>query len=128
MAKAYKFTPADVPPLHHGKSLYADIVTDFVAQGTESMQVNIEGMKPATLRAGLRRPVDDSGRPPHAEPQFVLARYERQCSQDAGMSTTLGASDILSSNEGGRWRFSRMKTVPTRASAAITAEIRRTRS
>ena len=37
------------------QSLYADIVADFIAQGAESMQVTIEGMKPATLRAGLRR-------------------------------------------------------------------------
>ena len=42
-------------PNADGKSLYADIVADFVAQGAESMQVTIEGMKPATLRAGLRR-------------------------------------------------------------------------
>ncbi len=37
------------------QSLDADIVADFVAQATKSMQVSIEGMKPATLRAGLRR-------------------------------------------------------------------------
>ena len=35
--------------------VYAGIVADFVAQGTESMQITMEGMKPATLRAGLRR-------------------------------------------------------------------------
>jgi len=35
--------------------VYSDIVADFIAQGAESMQVNIEGIKPATLRAGLRR-------------------------------------------------------------------------
>ncbi len=55
MTKAYEFTPADVPPLQRGKGIYADIVADFIAQGTESMLVTIEGMKPATLRAGLRR-------------------------------------------------------------------------
>jgi hypothetical protein len=55
MAKTYKFTPADLPPLHRGKGIYADIVADFIAQDTASMQVTIEGMKPATLRAGLRR-------------------------------------------------------------------------
>jgi hypothetical protein len=55
MAKTYKFTPADVPPLRRGKGPYADIVADFIAQGTDSMQITIEGMKPATLRAGLRR-------------------------------------------------------------------------
>jgi hypothetical protein len=37
------------------QSLYADVIADFIAQGTESMQVSIEEMKPATLRAGLRR-------------------------------------------------------------------------
>ena len=37
------------------RALYADIVADFIAKGAESMQVTIEGMKPATLRAGLRR-------------------------------------------------------------------------
>jgi hypothetical protein len=36
-------------------SLYADIVADFMAQRTESMQVSIDGMKPAILRVGLRR-------------------------------------------------------------------------
>jgi hypothetical protein len=55
MAKTYKFTPADIPPLCRGKGIHADIVADFIAQGTESMQVTIDGMKAATLRAGLRR-------------------------------------------------------------------------
>lgn len=55
MAKTYKFTPAELPPLRRGKGLYEAIVADFVAQGTDTMQVTIEGMKPATLRAGLRR-------------------------------------------------------------------------
>jgi hypothetical protein len=32
-----------------------DIVRDFIAKGAESMQITIEGMKPATLPAGLRR-------------------------------------------------------------------------
>jgi hypothetical protein len=54
MAKSYKLTESDVPE-RRTQSLYADIVADFIAQGTESMQVNVEGMKPATLRAGLRR-------------------------------------------------------------------------
>ena len=58
MTKTYKFTPADVPPLHRGKGVYADIIADFIAQGTESMQVTVEGMKPATLRAGLRRALE----------------------------------------------------------------------
>lgn len=32
-----------------------DIVADLIAQDAEIMQVSIEGMKPAALRAGLRR-------------------------------------------------------------------------
>jgi len=32
---------------------------DFAAKGTESMQVSMEGMKPSTLRAGLRRALKD---------------------------------------------------------------------
>jgi hypothetical protein len=54
LAKSYKLTESDVPE-RRTQSLYADIVADFIAQGAESMQVAIEGMKPATLRAGLRR-------------------------------------------------------------------------
>ena len=53
-AKPYKLTESDVPE-RRSQSLYADIIADFIAQGTESMQVTIEGMQPATLRAGLRR-------------------------------------------------------------------------
>ena len=55
MAKTYKFTPAELPPLRRGKGVYNEIIGDFIAQGAESMKVTIEGMKPATLRAGLRR-------------------------------------------------------------------------
>jgi len=54
MAKSYKLTASDVPE-RRTESLYADIVADFIAQGAESMKIEIEGMKPATLRAGLRR-------------------------------------------------------------------------
>lgn len=54
MAKPYKFTPSAVPA-RRTNSLYAHIVADFIAQGTESMQVTIEDMKSTTLRAGLRR-------------------------------------------------------------------------
>ena len=54
MAKTYKLTEGNVPE-RHTSSVYADIVADFIAQGTESMQITMEGMKPATLRAGLRR-------------------------------------------------------------------------
>ncbi|MBN1321479.1 MAG: hypothetical protein JXA87_11655, partial [Thermoleophilia bacterium] len=42
-------------PERRTQSLYADIISDFVAKGTDTVQVTIEGMKPATLRAGLRR-------------------------------------------------------------------------
>lgn len=58
MAKAYKFAPANVPPLRRGKGVYAEIVAEFVAQGAESVQVVVDGMKPATLRAGLRRALE----------------------------------------------------------------------
>lgn len=54
MAKTYKLTESDVPG-RLTQSLYTDIVADFLKQGTESVQITIEGMKPATLRAGLRR-------------------------------------------------------------------------
>jgi len=54
MAKTYKLTEGNVPE-RHTASVYADIVADFLAQGTDSMKFSIEGMKPATLRAGLRR-------------------------------------------------------------------------
>jgi hypothetical protein len=54
VAKSYKLTESQIPE-RRSQSLYADIVNEFIAQGAESMQVSIEGMKPATLRAGLRR-------------------------------------------------------------------------
>ena len=54
MAKTYKLTASGVPE-RRTQSLYTDIVADFIAQGAEFMQITIEGMKPATLRAGLRR-------------------------------------------------------------------------
>jgi hypothetical protein len=54
MAKSYKLTESQIPE-RRTQSLYADIIADFLVQGTESMQVTIEGTKPATLRAGLRR-------------------------------------------------------------------------
>ncbi len=60
MTKTYKFTPAELPPLRRGRGVYEEIVTDFIAQGAETMQVTIEGMKPATLRAGLRRALKDN--------------------------------------------------------------------
>jgi hypothetical protein len=60
MAKTHKFTSADIPPLRRGKGVYAEIVADFIAQGAQSMQVTVEGMKPATLRAGLRRALEGS--------------------------------------------------------------------
>jgi hypothetical protein len=54
VAKTYKLTESQIPE-RRSQSLYADVIADFVAEGAESMQVTIEGMKPATLRAGLRR-------------------------------------------------------------------------
>ena len=54
MAKPYKLSESEIPA-RRTQSLYADIVADFIAQGTASTQVNVEGMTPATLRAGLRR-------------------------------------------------------------------------
>jgi hypothetical protein len=54
MAKSYKLTESQIPE-RRTQSLYADVVADFIAQGAESVEVTIEGMKPATLRAGLRR-------------------------------------------------------------------------
>ena len=41
--------------------LVRDIVADFLEQGTESMQLHIEDMKPGTLRAGLRRAIKSEG-------------------------------------------------------------------
>jgi hypothetical protein len=54
MVKTYKLTESQIPE-RRSQSVYADIVTDFIAQGAESVEVTIEGMKPATLRGGLRR-------------------------------------------------------------------------
>ena len=36
-------------------SLYPDIVSEFIAEGAESMQVTMEGRKPATLQFGQPR-------------------------------------------------------------------------
>lgn len=54
MGKTYKLTESRIPE-RRSQSLYADIVTDFIARGADALRVTIEGMKPATLRAGLRR-------------------------------------------------------------------------
>jgi hypothetical protein len=54
MAKSYKLIESQIPE-RRSQSVYGDIIADFLAQGAESMQITIEGMKPATLRAGLRR-------------------------------------------------------------------------
>lgn len=54
MGKSYKLTEGQIPE-RRTQSLYADIIADFIATGAESVQVTIEGMKAATLRAGLRR-------------------------------------------------------------------------
>ena len=60
MAKPYKFIASAIPE-RRNQGLYADIVADFIAQGADSMQVTIEGMKPTTLRAGLRRVLSGKG-------------------------------------------------------------------
>jgi len=54
MAKTYKLTESPTPE-RRSQSVYADIVADFIAQGADSVEITMEGMKPATLRAGLRR-------------------------------------------------------------------------
>ena len=54
MAKSYKLTESQIPE-RRSQSLYDGIISDFIAQGAGTVQVNIEGMKPAMLRAGLRR-------------------------------------------------------------------------
>jgi hypothetical protein len=80
MAKAYKFTPSDVPA-RRSNSLYADIITDFIAQGAASMQVTIEGMKPTTLRAGLRRALKgvDDVKMAQREEKTYLVRRDASC-------------------------------------------------
>jgi hypothetical protein len=54
MAETCELTESQIPE-RRSQSLYADIVADLITQGTPSMRVTIEGMKPATLWAGLRR-------------------------------------------------------------------------
>ena len=54
MAKPYKLSESEIPA-SRATSQYADIVADFMAQGEKSMRVEIEDVKPGTLRAGLRR-------------------------------------------------------------------------
>jgi hypothetical protein len=56
MAKTYSLAASEIPE-RHTQSLYAEIVADFLAQGAESVQVTIEGMKPATLRLVVACPV-----------------------------------------------------------------------
>jgi hypothetical protein len=60
MARPYKFTPSDVPA-RRTNSLYADNASDFLAQGAESMEVSLEGVRPETLRAGLRTAIKGRG-------------------------------------------------------------------
>jgi hypothetical protein len=60
MAKSYKLTESQIPE-RRSQSLYGDIIGDFLAKGTESMQVTVEGMNPSTLRAGLRRALKGNG-------------------------------------------------------------------
>jgi hypothetical protein len=54
MAKPYRLGESEIPA-RRTSSPYADIIADLIAQSSESMKVAIEGMKPTTLRAGLRR-------------------------------------------------------------------------
>lgn len=61
MVSAYKFTPAEVPPRSKGTGVYAEIVADFMAQGAESMRVELDGVKPTTLRSGLRSAIKSEG-------------------------------------------------------------------
>ncbi len=58
MTKTYKLTESPIP-VRRSQSLYADMIVDFVVAGVDSMKVTVEGMKPATLRAGLRRALKD---------------------------------------------------------------------
>jgi hypothetical protein len=51
MAKTYKLTQSDVPE-RQASSVYADIVADFLEQGTESMEVLMEGVKPLLCGQG----------------------------------------------------------------------------
>ncbi len=59
MTKAFELTDADVPG-RRTHSLYAEILTDFLAKGGASMLVRVEDAKPETLRAGLRKAIKDS--------------------------------------------------------------------
>ena len=66
-----------VTPERRSQSAYADIIADLIAQGAESVQVTIEGMKPATLRAGLRRALksnDDVKLVQRGEETFLVRR------------------------------------------------------
>ena len=60
MAKNYKLTESQIPE-RRSQSVYSDIITDFITKGVESMQIAVEQMKPATLRAGLRRALKGNG-------------------------------------------------------------------
>lgn len=51
-ANGCQLTPSEILK-RRNQSPYADIVAESIAQGAETMQVSIEGMKPATPRAGL---------------------------------------------------------------------------
>lgn len=54
VGKSYKLNESQIPE-RRSQSVYSDIIADFVAQGVDTVRVDIEGMKSATLRAGLRR-------------------------------------------------------------------------
>jgi len=54
MAKSYKLTESEIPE-RQTQSLYSDIIAEFITKGAQTMKVTPEGLKVATLRAGLRR-------------------------------------------------------------------------
>jgi hypothetical protein len=62
-AKAYKLVPAEVPAQagRAGRSIYRDIVADFVASDLDSALVEVPGRKPNSLNVGLRKAVSVSG-------------------------------------------------------------------
>jgi hypothetical protein len=89
MAKSYEFTPVDVPPLRPGKGIYSEIIADFIAQGAESMQVSVEGMKSAALRAGPRRALKSN------EDVKLTQRGRRRVWASRAQSSSRGTSFVV---------------------------------
>ena len=48
-------------PRRRSRSMYAEIIWRFMAQGARSVQVSAEGVGTATLRAGLRAEIRNCG-------------------------------------------------------------------